>query len=248
MKAQRDSRGVFHPLMVVIIVVVLAAIGFAGWKVFSSKNSNNKSSASSAPATASNSAVETACNKELNDKVLCKFASHFSLASSYKATITSTDPSGTVSKMEMENDGKDNSSTVTKDGSGKETAAYISLNKSSYIKNEADGTWTKYTSSASSTTTNPTSDIKVDTNDITNNNTTSYKSLGTEKCGSLTCYKYQVIDSTTPDTTQYIWFDNKNYLIQRWSSKDANGTTDMSFSYQSVNITVPSPVHDFTAQ
>lgn len=235
--------------MVVVIVVVLAAIGFAGWKVFSSKNTtNNKNSTSSTPATASNSAVETACNKEVNDKVLCKFASHFSLANSYKATITSTDPSGTVSKIELENDSKSNSSMVTKDASGKETAAFITLNNSSYIKNEADGTWTKYTSSASTTTTKPTSDIKVDTNDITNNNTTSYKNLGTEKCGSLTCYKYQVIDTTAPGTTQYIWFDNKNYQMQRWSSKDSSGSTDMSFSYQSVNITAPSPVHDFTAQ
>lgn len=251
MRARHDNRGMLSPVMIVVIVVVLAAIGFVGWKVSSNKNSNKTASSStSTPTAAANSAVETACNKEINDKIFCKFASHFSLSNAYKATITSTDSSGATTKVELSSDTKSNTSMVTKDAGGAETGAFITLDSSSYIKDESSGSWTKYTSSASTsaTTTKPTSDIKIDTSDITNNKTNSFKNLGTEACGSLTCYKYQVVDTANPGTTQYIWFDNKNYQMQRWSNKDANGTSDMSFSYQNVNITVPSPVHDFTTQ
>ncbi len=240
MSIHKDSRGFFHPLLIALSVVVLAGIGYAGWKVSSNKKDTKASNSS---AVASNSAVEASCNKEINDKIFCKFASHFNANSTYKATITSTDSKGTVNKIELQNDTKSNSSMVIKDASGKEISAFITLDNSSYIKNEGDGSWTKYTSSASADT-KPTSDIKIDTNDITNKNTISYKSLGTEACGKLTCYKYQVVDSANADTTQYLWFDNKDYLMQRWSSKDANGTTDMSFSYQSVNIQAPSPVKE----
>lgn len=242
MEFHKDDRGVFHPLLVTVIVVVLAVIGYAGYKV-SNKNSA-KSSSTGTTAAVNNSAAEASCNKEISDKTFCKFVSHFTLTTSYKATITSTDSSGMVSKIEMSNDSKSNTSLVSKDGNGKETSAFITLDGASYIKNESDGSWTKYGSSTSSSDTKPTSDIKVDTNDITEKGTLSYKNLGTEKCGSLTCYKYQVVDSTNAGTTQYMWFDNKNYLMQRWYNKDSSGTMDMSFSYQSVNITAPSPVKE----
>ncbi len=242
MKAQTDSRGVFNPLVVILIVVVLGVIGFAGWKISSKKDTK-----SSTAAVVNNSAVESACNKEINDKVFCKFAAHFSLTSSYKSTITSTDDKGTVSKIDVENDTKSNSSMTTKDAAGKETSAFITLDNASYIKDEADGSWTKYTSSASTNTSKPTSAVKFDASDITSKNTTSYKNLGKEACGNLSCYKYQVVDSTTPGTTQYIWFDSKNYQMQRWSSQDTSGSMDMPFSYESVNIKAPSPVKEATS-
>jgi hypothetical protein len=245
MKVIKDERGMFHPLLIGLIVVVVAAIGFAGYKV---SNKNDKKSVTPTAAVASNSAAESACNKEISDKTFCKFVSHFSLNSAYKATIASTDSSGMVSKVELQNDSKSNSTMVTKDANGKETSAFITLDNSSYIKDESDNSWTKYTSSTATDTTKPTSDIKIDTNDITSKNTISYKNLGTEACGKLTCYKYQVVDSANAGTTQYIWFDNKNYMMQRWYSKDANGTMDMSFTYQSVNITAPSPVKEASTQ
>jgi outer membrane lipoprotein-sorting protein len=71
--------------------------------------------------------------------------------------------------------------------------------------------------------------------------------LGKEACGKLTCFKYQVIDSTAPATTQYLWFDTKDYMMQRWSFKDANSSSDMVFTYQAVTIKAPSTVHDFDA-
>jgi outer membrane lipoprotein-sorting protein len=240
MRFTRNQQG-FSPIFIVLILVVVAAVGFAGWKV----SQNQKDSTSGSGSTAAlNSQAQDACLKEINDKNFCKFVGHFNLNASYAATITSTDSKGTVSKIELQSDSKSNSMMVTKDGSGNETGAFVTLNNASYIKDVASGTWTKYTNSTTASDSNPTKDISIDTSDITEKNTVTYKSLGTEACGKLTCYKYQVVDTASPGTTQYIWFDTKNYQMQRWSSKDADGSTDMVFTYKSVNITEPSPVKE----
>lgn len=75
----------------------------------------------------------------------------------------------------------------------------------------------------------------------------TYKALGTVACGSLTCYKYQVTDSTTPTATQYAWFDNKNYELRQWQYTDSGDTDDITISYGAVNITKPSPVQSVSS-
>lgn len=238
MSFKKNQSGIAH-LMIVIGVVVIAVIAAAAWKVTSSK--------STVPVTAASKAAQSACEKELNDKNFCKFASSFTLTASYKSTITSVDSAGATSTMTMQADAKNNSSIVTSAG-GKETAAYISLDGDTYFKDETTGSWTKIAGDKTKpTVTSPTSDIKIDTTDLTAKNTTTYKYLSKEKCGNLNCFKYQVIDTTAAGTTQYIWFDDKNFQMQRWYSKDANGSTDMSFSYQAVKISAPSPITDTSA-
>lgn len=245
--SKNDQRGIGHLLLIILIAVVVAGIGFAAWRVSSNKETSNGSS--SAKTAVADKAVQDACNKQLNDKDLCKFASGYKLTGvSYHSVIT-TVASGKTSVTTMDVDGKDNSSMTTSEA-GKETSAFISLNKASYIKDESSGSWIKYpaTDTTAPKESAPTSDIKIDSSDITENNTISYKKLGKESCGKLTCFKYQVVDTQTPGTTQYIWFDTKDYMMQRWSSKDADGSTDMTFTYQSVTIKEPSPVTDFSAQ
>jgi outer membrane lipoprotein-sorting protein len=148
----------------------------------------------------------------------------------------------------MSVDGHDNTKmAITKDG--KETMATILLNGDTYIKDVASGNWIKYPkSSDSSSSSSSTSDsVKFDKTNWTESGTTSYKAAGKEACGSLTCYKYQVTDTKSSGSTQYFWFDNKDYMMRRLSVKDSSGTNDMTFSYKAVNITVPSPVVDYTA-
>lgn len=246
MNRKYDQRGLAHLAAILIVVVLVAVIGFAGWKV-ASKNKSGSGNSSKSNAVVSDKQVESACNAQLHDKDLCKFASNYNLSNvPYKATITTTGSNGNT-LTEMQVDGKNNSSMVTKQGST-ETAAFITLNKSSYIKDESSGVWTKYTDNSSAPTeSSPTSDIKIDNNNLTENNTISYKALGKEACGKLKCFKYQIVDSQNPGTTQYIWFDDKDYMMQRFYVKDANGTSDMVFTFTSVTIKEPSPVKDFSA-
>jgi outer membrane lipoprotein-sorting protein len=247
---KKDQRGIAHLMLAVIIVVVVGVIGLVGWRVMSAQSDKSTGSKSSSVSNiVTDSAALAACLKEVNDKNLCKFASSYKLDGvSYHAKFTTTGSDGT-STSEMDVDGKNNTS-MTSSQDGKEAVASISLNNTTYIKDETSGTWLKYPPADNSApkTDNPTSDVKVDTNDITEKNTVTYKSLGKEACDNLTCYKYQVIDSTHPNDQQFIWFDTKDYRMQHWYNKDDQGTTDMVITYKSVNIKAPSPVKDFSAQ
>ena len=231
-KPMTDDRGVAHLLGVVLVAVVLVAGGYALYKIES-----NKSAKSGTPATTANAAVDSSCVATYHDTTLCHFASNStSLAkTSYKGTITETQ-NGATSTIVLENDG--NGNTTLSGSSSGATFNSVELNGSTYL--ESNGTWIKYPAgSASTTTPNPTSNmnIGVGSTGIT------YKKIGTVSCGSLTCYKYQVVDASAPSTTQYALFDNSSYLLREWQYTDASGNmTDMKLSYEPITIATPSPV------
>lgn len=246
---KNDQRGIAHLLLIVVAAVVIGVAVFAGMKVMSTNK--DKDSKSSATGVVANKEVADACNKELHDKDLCKFASNYKLDGlSYEVVITNTQD-GKTSVTTMQIDGKNNSSLVTTED-GAQTGAYISLNKAVYNKDLGTGTWTKFSTAtdtaATPTETKPADNIDFNTSDLTENNTISYKKIGKEACGNLSCYKYQVVDSQNPGTTQYIWFDTKDYVMRHWYSKDSANTTDMVITYRSVNIKEPSPVKEFSAE
>src|SRR3990172_2283156 len=137
----KNSRGIAH-LMAIIIVVVILAVGAAGYYVYNKGKSNpNLAGKTPAEKTAIKEA-ETECSKVYNDKDFCKFASTFTGKGPYKMSFVSTDKTGKASTMIIEIDAKENSSVITKDGAT-ETAAFITLNGDTYMKNEADGSWLK---------------------------------------------------------------------------------------------------------
>ena len=242
MAKKYNQNGFAHLVLIVIVVAVVAIAGVAVWKVSSNKNSSTNSST-----TATTKAAQSACEKSINDKDFCKFASHTDMVKAvYVATATSVTSEGT-STMTIKADGKDNTDLAISQN-GAEVSRFISLDGATYTKTPDSDTWTKFPAASSATPkdTSPTSDIKINYSNITENNTVSYKSLGKEACGKLTCFKYQVVDTASAGSTQYIWFDTKDYLMQRWSMKDSSGSNDMAFTYpSSVTIAVPSPVKDF---
>jgi len=58
----------------------------------------------------------------------------------------------------------------------------------------------------------------------------------------LTCFKYQITDTSTPTTETFVWFDTKDFLLRRITTKDGVNTSDMTLSYDKVSISTPSPV------
>jgi hypothetical protein len=143
-------------------------------------------------------------------------------------------------------DGKGNSSSTLTGSDG--IVETVAIGKVNYWKDSTDGKWFKFAPDDTSApkATNPTSDIKVDTvTDSAAKSTLSYKKLGKEKCGNLTCFKYQMIDSTKPNAIYYMWFDDQDYRMQHYYSKDDSGTMDIVMTYQAVTITAPSPTKDF---
>ncbi len=252
-KISKDERGIAHIVMIVLVVLVLAGIGFAAWRVMGSKKSTNSASNTPAAVVAANKEAEDACNKLYDDKDLCKFASYANLTTeSYRATFTNTDKDGKVTSFESSQDGKGNSSTISKEGN-KEVGAFIMLNGDSYIKDPADGSWTKYPKGpeAPKDDTKPTDDLKVDFKEEESKTTekrVTYKKLGKEKCGNANCFKYQVIDPADPGSESIVWFGDKDYVLRKWSFKDKDGSTNVGeFTYTAVTISAPSPVKEAPA-
>lgn len=242
-KNRENQDGIAHLLLIVLFVAVVGVIGFVGYTVSSKDKSKNASSSASV---VSNKEVESTCNKELKDKDLCKFASNYNLDNvDYKAVISSATAEGT-SNMTMEVDANDNSS-ITISENGKETYAMIYLDKTSYIKNASDGTWLKYPKSTVTDTTEktPDADINIQSDDFTSKSNYSYKKIGKERCGKLNCFKYEVTDKTKANMQQFIWFDDDDYVLQRYSVKEGSDSSDMTFTFKDVTITAPSPVKDY---
>ncbi|HUS26388.1 MAG TPA: hypothetical protein VMY99_03510 [Nevskiaceae bacterium] len=75
----------------------------------------------------------------------------------------------------------------------------------------------------------------------------SYLASGTEKCGDLTCLKYQVTDPLAPNKLQFIWFDTVAYRLQRLRTTQGGITNDCDFTYTSTSITDPSPTQEVSA-
>lgn len=255
---ESDQRGIAHLLLVVIIVVVLAAIGFAGWKVASNKknnsgaNSTTSTPAESASAKSAASAAESVCLGKYHDKDLCKFVAAETATpfekSSVKITMTGTS-NGTQGTWVMEQDGKGNNS-LSMNGGG-QMINMITLNGQSYTQMSTGGPWITYGASgaAGSTSSQGTPDSSL-TSFLSSLSTTSFTKLGKEACGSLTCFKYQIIDSTSPGATQYVWFDTGQHLMRQYFESGVGGGSDsmtMTISYQKVTISKPSPVQDMSA-
>lgn len=232
----KDQRGMGHAVVVILIVAVIAAIGVVGWRVMQKNNTVAK--------TPEQKAANSACLKVYHDKNLCN-AEAASLnfdKLAYTAADTSVDAQGATSKFTMSSDGKGNS-TVTMEGGGQSFSS-VTIGNTSYTKSAGETTWTKYTSNAP-TTDNPSKDLKTQFSDATTpaDKLIQYKNLGKDKCGNVSCFKYQVVDPATPGTN-YVWFSTKDYRLMRWYGKDANGTNDFVITYTSVTITAPSPVVD----
>ena len=248
MNFRNDSRGIAHVAAIGLIAVVVAVVGFAGWRVMEKNRDGENTISNSGVSRAEMKEIEKECNKELNDKDFCKFASNVNFDTAYKATITTSGANGT-SVMEMETDGKGNSSTVTREG-GKETGGFITLDGVNYFKESDSGTWYRMAGAETEGTPDSediTDDVKLNTEDFKADKAT-YKKIGKEKCGNLTCFKYQITEKDSPNLEQFVWFDDKDYQLRRWSTKEGAETSDMVMTYGSVNIKTPSPVKDYSTQ
>lgn len=237
---RNDQRGLAQTAIVAIAVLVIGGVGLVGWRM-TQKDSVFKN------ATPAQKAIINSCEKAFKDEELCRFAANSNIEKlAYKMVLTSTDPAGTKSVMNISTDGKGNNS-VSGSNAGQAFDSIL-LNGVSYLKDSSDGKWFKFGKADSTAPkADVSSEIKVDdTFTEAASKNYEYKKLGKEACGKLTCLKYQFIDKTQPASTQYVWFDTDDYRMQRFSSKDANASTDMVLTYENVKISAPSPVKEFS--
>lgn len=242
MKLFKDQRGIAHLVEIVIIgVLVLGGIGFIAWRVMSANQAGTGQSAEL------KKALESA-KCDYSDKDLCKFfVSYRDLADTKVSSTQVAEGKTTSSTYESTDKGKKYHMIMQVEGSPYEV---IGIDNTIYTKDQSDGKWWKQTIEPAKE-----SDYKGDYNynfqepaATETPDKTSYKKIGTEACGNLTCFKYQIIDPNSTDIKQYMWFDNKDYQMRRYRTENNDGSsTDQTFSYAKVTINVPSPTKDLPA-
>lgn len=232
----KNQRGIAH-IGIILAVVVLVVAGFVGWWVW--KNNDDSSTLDKSVRDAIKNAK---C--DYDDKDLCKFFTGWKAQDSYEFKATATQ------------NGKESTTTVRTQGDDKFSMklegelAYeiIQIDNVLYTK-ASDGTWWKQTLPATDANAyKEDSDVDFAEPDSgVAGQKISYKKIGKEKCGDLTCFKYQVVDPADAKTTTYIWFDDKDYQLRRMQTTSETMTYDATYSYNKVSISEPSPVKELGA-
>lgn len=223
---------VFASLFIIIICLILILI-IINWKFLKLnliKDSNNK-----------NEALQINPSCKYNDQAVCLFLSSWEKVTDVTISSTLTAATGEKSTSLVEIQGQGNSHIVNYNNAGQEVSNWIILGDNLYSKDYSDGIWWKQALTEEDKQLLDAQNISDFSNSEANN--FNYIQSGTEPCGTLTCYVYQVIDPSNSDITRYIiYIDTQDYRQQKERVENQDGSiTESSFQYEPVNITEPTP-------
>ena len=219
-------------------LVWVAVLILAGAGIYLGSKGDDKTTSGQTGKTSLNKEVQNKCQSQVGDELFCKFAGAFANIGAYQVTANVNSNEGATS-IELASDAKGNSQMVLKKDGQSQTL--VSYNGSTYVKGPGDSAWTKYPSGDASA---QIIDLKkefvkgdFDKND--KGEKISYKKIGTESCGNLQCWKYEV---TEPSQNGFLYFDTQNYWLRRVTISNSASNTDMNLTYENVSIAEPSPV------
>lgn len=236
-KSQKTSeKGAVPVVAIVVAVVVVLAAG--GYFVMSKQGGG----APSIPGVPAGLTLNPNCKH--NDPDLCKFLNNYKDIKDFKVTSQMSDKKGEKSTGVYEMNGQDKF-RMTASAGGKEVMSIVTIGDTTYTKDYTDNKWWKQKANKQ------TSDIKEEfTKDYDVEDTedkTTYKKTGMESCGSMQCFKYEVVygGPEMSYSTEFIYFDDKEYRLRKTRSTDRDGSvTEAEYSYDKVSITEPSPVKE----
>lgn len=228
-----SQHGFAHLGIILAIVGVVVVAGLVAWRFMGANGALNI-------ATGGLSEKLASAKCDYDDKDLCKFFVSWKEHQQYKMVTSTALEDGSTMSSTYEISG-DNSHMVT---TGQYASEVIMIGELTTYTKAADGTWWKQTREKTETPdtavteTTETVDFEEPTAEQAKDATT-YKALGKEACGDLTCFKYQVLSKGTESTTQYIWFDTKDYQLRRTTYDGGGMKSDTSFSYENVSVKAP---------
>lgn len=240
MKRVGKQRGFGHIEIFIIILVVVVAAG-AGYWVWKKQKDNSVPAGTN---TAVKDALKNVSCSGTKDKDLCKFFKASAAEQPTTIDMTTTGSDGKTSTILMKSEGTDKT-YMKLSGSGMDYET-ITIGTTNYIK--GGSTWYKQASTSTSTnTTSAPTDVKSEakttfTEPTGQANQPTYTKVGTEKVGNYNCLKYKVVDPSAPNTTTFMWFDNKTFQLRKVQYTAEGSTTTATFSYDKVTVSAPSPV------
>lgn len=214
-------------LKIFLFLIVLAAAGFAGWYFFIRE-----------PAKEETAAEEEKIPCRSDDETLCTFIQSWDSPEKYRFIVEETS-AGVTTTSTYEYDFGEPAKIHATLGNGQET---ITIGDTLYTK--SGDVWTRQVIGTNQTDNQSASaDDEEDTaDDLKPIEPDHYKQAGTEPCGDLTCYKYQVFDPENPDTTQFVWFDDQEFKLRQLRFETGGVISMQTFEYVSVDIKEPSPI------
>lgn len=131
----------------------------------------------------------------------------------------------------------------------KKSSEMILIGDTTYLKDYKDNSWWKQTAVKNDAVeSDPADDIEpIDFKEeyTEMKDTTVYKNLGQEACGTLMCYKYEQSDSANSEGgVRTFWFDVKDYLLRKEESGYGEFSSSSVYEYTNVAVTAPSPTKD----
>ncbi|MCL5784385.1 MAG: hypothetical protein M1142_03465 [Patescibacteria group bacterium] len=227
------SQSGFAPIVIIAVVALVAAVG--GYFVL------GKGGGGSVPGLPGGIGLNPNC--KYNDPDLCKFINNFKDLKTYSIKSTTTAKSQPKMENLLELSGDDKFHMVTSENA-KENYNVITIGDTTYTKDYSDNKWWKQVAPKQKEENTKIKD-EVDVKDTVEEDKTTYKKIGMEACGSLQCFKYQVISPDMTDITEYIFFDNNQYMLRKTREEVKDGTvSEADYAYSGVNIQVPSPVKE----
>lgn len=241
MKSVHNTQaGQNKTVLIVVVAAALVALGAGGWWFFM----KDKDVASVVNTPEAKQIVD-ACKKTINDNDLCRFFGSWDANQKFAVEMT-TASNGSSSKSTYKVDGE--KMYIKTDGDY--AMEMITIGDDTYTK--AGDVWWKKTNKpdapAADTTTAEVADrdqFKFDEPTADKTTGPQYKKLGKEACGSFTCFKYQMIDTTSSGETVYLWFDDSKFLMRKMSTESSDGSRmEQVYSYENVSVPTPSPVKE----
>lgn len=230
-------RGVSKVVIIAIVAIVLI---IGGGVYFLTQKAGNNPLAS----IVGGAKLSSECKHK--DPDLCKFLNNASSRDTFSMT----------SKIKM--DGMEMESLYEISGSekfhmkssqnGKEISNTITIGDTTYTLDYSDNTWWKTAYKEEVIEENSESEQEMMKDEFEfkdEDDTASYKFIAKEECRGLNCFKYEVIDPNMSDSKQFIWFDDRDYLIRKVVVEGSDvGSSESIYSYEGISISAPSPTKE----
>ncbi len=189
------------------------------------------------------------------DEAICQYMAAQMGAYKHGLTLTTTstyDGETVTSKTMMDGSGNIHSISTTGE---KESSEMILLNGATYIKDLTDGSWMKMPAdpenndSESFSVSNMMDEMKAELE--SDEYKMVFTKVGEESCGemapTLTCGVYTMMEAADSSYSTKMWIDTKEHLARKMeTSMGDDSTSTIYYSYESVTITEPSPVKEFS--
>lgn len=231
-KLNREQRGKSKVLLIAVIAIILL-VSVGAFFV------SQKTGGSVVPG------MKTSLNPNCihNDPNLCKFLNNWATPRDYMMTSTSKMQGMTMESVyTIQGDNFQMSSKHN----GKENSNMITISDTTYTLDYSDNKWWKQTAKPEDMS--EMEDMITDFSDESGEDMidkTKYTFIVKEDCANLTCFKYEVEMPGSESNKQFIWFDDRDYLLRRISMVDTSGvTSDTTYSYDTIKISTPSPLKE----